>query len=136
MAGNVALAASKIWAWASAIPVAGIAIAIAGVAALIASIAIVRSRAAAAVEGLAEGGIVTRPTRALIGEAGPEAVIPLSQAGLTGTRELHIHVGNFMGDEMSMRQFVRKVDQMLKEEGRRNSFGQVGQGYFYGRSSL
>jgi phage-related minor tail protein len=31
------------------------------------------------VPGLASGGIVTRPTLALIGEAGPEAVIPLSQ---------------------------------------------------------
>ncbi len=31
---------------------------------------------------LATGGIVTRPTRALIGEAGPEAVIPLSRSGL------------------------------------------------------
>lgn len=30
---------------------------------------------------LAEGGIVTRPTTALIGEAGPEAVIPLNQLG-------------------------------------------------------
>jgi tape measure domain-containing protein len=30
---------------------------------------------------MAAGGIVTRPTRALIGEAGPEAVIPLSQLG-------------------------------------------------------
>jgi SLT domain-containing protein len=29
---------------------------------------------------LAEGGIVTRPTLALIGEAGPEAVIPLKDA--------------------------------------------------------
>jgi hypothetical protein len=29
--------------------------------------------------GLAEGGIVTQPTQALIGEAGPEAVIPLDQ---------------------------------------------------------
>ena len=28
----------------------------------------------------AEGGIVTRPTMALIGEAGPEAVVPLSSA--------------------------------------------------------
>ena len=28
---------------------------------------------------LAVGGIVTRPTKALIGEAGPEAVIPLNQ---------------------------------------------------------
>ena len=31
--------------------------------------------------GLARGGIVTRPTLAMIGEAGPEAVLPLSQAG-------------------------------------------------------
>ncbi len=28
---------------------------------------------------MAEGGIVTRPTAALIGEAGPEAVIPLNK---------------------------------------------------------
>jgi hypothetical protein len=28
---------------------------------------------------MAEGGIVTKPTLALIGEAGPEAVIPLSR---------------------------------------------------------
>ena len=34
---------------------------------------------------LAEGGIVTRPTNALIGEAGPEAVIPLNRAnGMMG----------------------------------------------------
>jgi phage-related minor tail protein len=30
---------------------------------------------------LASGGIVTSPTMALIGEAGPEAVIPLSRGG-------------------------------------------------------
>jgi phage-related protein len=33
---------------------------------------------------LAKGGIVTGPTTALIGEAGPEAVIPLSRAGAFG----------------------------------------------------
>lgn len=33
---------------------------------------------------LAKGGIVTRPTLAMIGEAGPEAVIPLSRAGGVG----------------------------------------------------
>lgn len=32
-------------------------------------------------EAMAEGGIVTRPTVALIGEAGPEAVVPLDQLG-------------------------------------------------------
>lgn len=33
---------------------------------------------------LAKGGIVTKPTRAIIGEKGPEAVIPLSKLGGTG----------------------------------------------------
>ncbi|MDD5366937.1 MAG: hypothetical protein PHR30_16490 [Gallionellaceae bacterium] len=39
-------------------------------------------------EGMATGGIVTKPTYALIGEAGPEAVIPLSQGGLGGGRNV------------------------------------------------
>jgi hypothetical protein len=33
---------------------------------------------------MATGGIVTGPTNALIGEAGPEAVIPLSKFNLGG----------------------------------------------------
>lgn len=33
---------------------------------------------------MAAGGIVNRPTLALIGEAGPEAVIPLSRMGAAG----------------------------------------------------
>lgn len=41
---------------------------------------------------LAQGGIVTRPTLALIGEAGPEAVVPLSGGGARGFGEVHIHV--------------------------------------------
>jgi hypothetical protein len=42
---------------------------------------------------LASGGIVTGPTFALIGEAGPEAVIPLSRAGGFGDRRpTHVHV--------------------------------------------
>jgi hypothetical protein len=32
------------------------------------------------IPALAEGGIVKRPTLALVGEAGPEAVIPLNRA--------------------------------------------------------
>ena len=132
IAALVVKAAAAIWAWAGTIPIAGIALGIAGVAAL--TVAIVKARQAAreAATGLAEGGIVTRPTRALIGEAGPEAVIPLSKMGAS---EVHIHVGNFMGDEISMRQFVRRIDQVLKEESRRSSFGQVNQGYYYGRSA-
>lgn len=40
----------------------------------------------------AEGGIVTRPTRALIGEAGPEAVIPLSRLGGGGSGTVILEV--------------------------------------------
>lgn len=40
---------------------------------------------------LAKGGIVTRPTLALIGEAGPEAVVPLSRGGGMGETHLHFH---------------------------------------------
>lgn len=126
----IAQAAASIWAAHGILPFIGVGLAIAGVVALIASIRSARSQVAE----LAEGGIVTRPTRALIGEAGPEAVIPLSRGGL-GTKEIHLHIGNYMGDEMSMRQLVRRIDQVLKEEGRRSAFG-MNQGWYYGRSSL
>jgi hypothetical protein len=43
---------------------------------------------------LAEGGIVTGPTNALIGEAGPEAVIPLSKIGSMGnTYNITVNAG-------------------------------------------
>ena len=42
------------------------------------------------IKGYAGGGIVTTPQLATVGEAGPEAIIPLSQLG--GGGELHIHV--------------------------------------------
>ena len=35
--------------------------------------------------GLALGGIVTKPTLAVVGEAGPEAVIPLNKGKSMGT---------------------------------------------------
>jgi phage-related protein len=54
---------------------------------------------------LATGGIVTRPTLALVGEAGPEAVIPLSKASRSraglpelGTGKPSQIVMNFRGD--------------------------------------
>ena len=41
---------------------------------------------------LAEGGIVTGPTIAMIGEAGPEAVVPLDRSGLMGGNTINITV--------------------------------------------
>jgi phage-related protein len=46
---------------------------------------------------LAVGGIVTRPTRALIGEAGPEAVIPLDKMGKMGGNTYNITVNAGLG---------------------------------------
>ena len=40
---------------------------------------------------MAAGGIVTRPTIALIGEAGPEAVVPLGTKGFGGTTVINVY---------------------------------------------
>lgn len=42
------------------------------------------ARLGLAVAGLAEGGIVNRPTLALVGERGPEAIVPLNKNGRMG----------------------------------------------------
>ena len=45
-----------------------------------------------AVTAFAQGGIVRRPTLGLVGEAGPEAVIPLGRGGGMGTtNNFHFH---------------------------------------------
>jgi hypothetical protein len=63
----------------------------------------------------AEGAIVTRPTGALIGEAGPEAVIPLnkmpgaSPLGGLGGGDVHIHATIYAGNGQSV------FDQLARE---------------------
>jgi hypothetical protein len=52
-----------------------------------------------AAAGLANGGIVQQPTLAVVGEAGPEAVVPLSKgAGMGTTNNFHFH-GSVYGVE-------------------------------------
>ena len=53
--------------------------------------------AATPIPAMAQGGIVTGPTTALIGEAGPEAVIPLSKLGDMQTVNV---VGKISGDDI------------------------------------
>jgi len=43
------------------------------------------SMAAGFIQSLGQGGIVTQPTLALVGESGPEAVVPLNKSGGIGT---------------------------------------------------
>ena len=70
---------------------------------------------------LATGGIVTRPTVALIGEAGPEAVVPLSRAGRAanigmggGTINVQVDV---TVDPITGRQVLRLVQDDQRKNG-------------------
>ena len=95
--------------------------------------------------GLEHGGIVTGPTLALLGEAGPEAVIPLPNLNLSslvtdaggglvieevssslsalserdfqGQRELHIHVENLYGVD-DLEDFVQEANLLGQRMGR------------------
>lgn len=66
---------------------------------------------------LAEGGIVTGPTTALIGEAGPEAVIPLSQMNKMGaTYNITVQAG--VGDPVSIgREVVTAIKRFERANG-------------------
>lgn len=59
--------------------------------------------------GLAEGGIVTGPTVALLGERGPEAVIPLSGTG--GGMGITVNITTGVGDPVEI---GRQVDRVLR----------------------
>ncbi len=77
---------------------------------------------------LAHGGIARRPTLAMIGEAGPEAVIPLSRAGAVaplaaqgsgdgGTTivfEAGAFQGPFLGNEFEARRFAEQVAERIR----------------------
>jgi hypothetical protein len=58
---------------------------------------------------LAQGGIVTGPTLAMIGEAGPEAVIPLSKMGGMGGNTITINVTSANPDDVvtALQRWVR-----------------------------
>jgi len=69
---------------------------------------------------LAKGGIVSQPTTALIGERGPEAVIPLSRAGGNlGQTNVNINVNAGMGaDGASIgRQIVEELRKFERSNG-------------------
>lgn len=71
---------------------------------------------------MATGGIVTRATAALIGEAGPEAIIPLSRArefGLGRSGGAVIHVNVTAGAVGSKEQLARTVIDALQDAQRR-----------------
>jgi phage-related protein len=64
--------------------------------------------------GLAAGGIVTRPTYALVGERGPEAVVPLSRYG--GAATVNVYVQGSVTSERDLAMTVR--DHLKRYEAR------------------
>jgi len=75
------------------------------------------------VPALQHGGILTRPTLALLAEHRPEAVVPLGalagNAGLT----ININAGALMGNESEARKFARQIHKYLREETRTRTVG-------------
>ena len=68
---------------------------------------------------LAQGGIVTRPTLAMIGEAGPEAVVPLGRGGAGGITI------NILGPTYGFDYFEEKVTEAIQDGVRRGGFGGI-----------
>ena len=66
--------------------------------------------------GLAEGGIVTRPTMAMIGEAGAEAVIPLDRMGSMGTT-VTVNVAGSVISEGQLQSVIQDVLYNLNRTG-------------------
>jgi len=62
---------------------------------------------------LAAGGLVESPTLALVGESGPEMVIPLDRVGGVGSTVVNVHVTGVSGEEV--------VDAIRRETQRRGA---------------
>jgi hypothetical protein len=60
------------------------------------------------VPALAQGGIVTGPTLALIGEAGPEAVVPLDKMGQMGNVTINVNGGDPNAVVDALRRYMRQ----------------------------
>lgn len=69
---------------------------------------------------LASGGIVTRPTLALIGEAGPEAVVPLGRGGMGGGTSVTLDLrGAIITSDIQFERIVRRALQdSVRREGK------------------
>ena len=67
---------------------------------------------------LAKGGIVSQPTLAMIGESGPDAVVPLGRNGSTGTSI----VINITGPTYGFDDFEKKVSRAIRDGVRRGGF--------------
>jgi|DEB0MinimDraft_10_1074344.scaffolds.fasta_scaffold18925_2 hypothetical protein len=84
------------------------------------------------IPALAKGGIVNSPTLALIGEAGPEAVVPLTGDNAPGgnqTYNITVNAGGIT-DRTDKRQLAREIGNMIQQELARNLGGTTMRGRY------
>ncbi len=88
------------------------------------------------IPALAKGGIVNKPTLAMIGEDGPEAVVPLSQrnnpggAGMGGgTYNITVNAGGIT-DRTDKRALAREIGNMIQQELARSIGGSTMRGRY------
>ena len=60
------------------------------------------------IPAMANGGIVTSPTLALIGEAGPEAVVPLNRANGMGGVTINVNGGDPQAVVNALRRYMQQ----------------------------
>jgi len=75
---------------------------------------------------LAEGGIVTGPTLAMIGEKGPEAVVPLGKEGygMGGSHTFNIKIDvSGVTDRTSRKDLAMQISDEIQKEMRRYGRG-------------
>ena len=66
---------------------------------------------------LANGGIVTGPTLAMIGEAGPEAVVPLNKMGSMGGVTINIEAGLVSTPDQVAQQIIEAIQRAQRRSG-------------------
>jgi hypothetical protein len=69
------------------------------------------------IPAMAAGGIVTGPTLALIGEAGPEAVIPLDRAGGMGGINITVNAGLVSSPDQVGQQIIEAIQKAQRRSG-------------------
>jgi len=74
------------------------------------------------VPGFQHGGIVTSPTLAMVGEKGPEAIVPLDRAGGNSPVNIYFNEPVFMEREESINKLADRIHRVIKRE-QRLSFG-------------
>ena len=67
------------------------------------------------IPAFAQGGIVTGPTLAMVGEAGPEAIVPLNKAGALGGITINISGNSFLDHDAPRKMAAMIMDELKLE---------------------